>query len=161
MARKKPNPKPYIDAKWAVIGRGQNGWHAATLNGGCSSSGGSLEDRTYPGNQVQKGYLSEALEGCVIYDASGADYEAFARHVICGPMLKMGIESERFTDHETAARMLPALEGSYGTVVKMALSGYSSLDYVGWPIFRALLEKIGGVKFGVVHAGQVIWEDSK
>jgi hypothetical protein len=36
---------------------------------------------------------------------------------------------------------------------------YSSLDRVGWGIYRGLLEALGGVRFGRVVNGKVVWED--
>lgn len=149
--------------KWAVIGRGKAGWHAAGSGRHAThSSGGMLEDYTYWTGAACKGYASEAAEGCVVYDASEADSAAFTSLVISGPMLRMdlGDETEQFSPDlkETAARMLPGLEGAFASLTSMALAGYSSLDYVGWPVYRRLLEQCGNVKFGVVKSGKVVWE---
>lgn len=149
--------------KWAVIGRGKAGWHAAGSGRySTSSSGGQLEDYTYWTGEKCKGYLSEALEGCVVYDASEADECKFIRHVISGPMLQMdlGDGADRFGPdlREAAERMRPGLEGAFGTITDLALAGYSSLDKVGWPVYRKLLEQCGKVRFGVVKGGKVEWE---
>jgi len=152
-----------MSGKWTLIKRGKGGWCAAN-DSGCNSSGGMLEDYTYWTGQPCKGYLSEAVEGCIVYDAEVADDAAFIQLVVSGPMLKMelGDRVQRFSDDpslvQAAAAMRPGLEGAFGTLVDVALSGLSSLDYVGWPVYRKLLEQVGGVRFGKVVRGKVVWE---
>lgn len=58
---------------WQLISRGKVEWSAKAPN--VSSSYGTLES-----------YLDEAAEGCVVIDASEADYGAFADLVVSGPM---------------------------------------------------------------------------
>ena len=137
---------------WTLIKRGKAGWCASRPN--CSSSGGSLEDYTYWTGQPCKGYLSEADEGCIVYDASEADDAEFIRLVVSGPGLKMEL-GDRV---QAAAAMRPGLEGAFGTLADAALAGLTSLDYVGWPVYRKLLEQVGGVRFGRVENGKVVWE---
>ncbi len=104
-----------------------------------------LEDYIYWTGEACKGYASEAAEGCVVYDASEADSAKFISLVVSGPMLRMdlGDETEKFGPDlkDAAARMLPGLEGSFASLAQLAIAGYSSLDYVGWPVYRRLLEQ--------------------
>ncbi len=160
---------------WLVIGRGKAGWHAASAR--CSSSGGTLEDISYPPREYvnsqpyfKAGYLAEASEGCHVYDAVGADDCAFASFIIGGPILKpeLGDDGEDcFTkaDAETAARMLPALEGGFEHIAARGIAEvaagrkYGSLDRVGWNIWRRECKRrVPGVRFGVVRNHEVIWE---
>jgi hypothetical protein len=146
--------------EYIAIGRMQAGWHGADLAGG-SGSGGRLES-----------YVQHAIDGAVVYDASGADYGACARLVINGPMFKPTLYGvQRFSHHAAAEAMLPALEDGFHTLTARALAGvglasYGSFDYVGWAEYRQLLEtQLGaGVRFGrVVRSGAlaatVRWED--
>jgi hypothetical protein len=80
-------------------------------------------------------------------------------------MLKMslGDRVQRFSDDpalvQAAAAMRPGLKGAFGKLADAALAGLSSLDYVGWPVYRRLLEQVGGVRFGKVVSGKVVWEN--
>lgn len=147
--------------KWACIHRGKNGWAAESFDGS-TSSGGLLEDRVYSDGEKRLGYLSNAIDGAVVYDAENADYAAFAALVVAGPILKMCLYGVRKFDRETGARMLPALEDGFHSVTQLALAQppeqLGSLDYCDWATYRKLLEKIAGVRFGVVRGGQVVWE---
>lgn len=145
---------------WHVIGRGFNGWHATGID--VSGSGGNLEPYTYSGKPVP-GYLAEAVEGALVYDAEAAG-DAFVRHVMNGPMVSPKLPAdgvERFSqkDRETALMMAPALGGGYQTLAVMAQSeSYSGLDRVGVGVFAGLLRQIPGVKVGKVVKGAVVWE---
>jgi hypothetical protein len=153
--------------QWLIIGRGKNGWHASAVN--CSGSGGSLEPYLWNGEQ-RPGYAGEAPDGAVVYDASEAPFEAFVDLVCRGPILKCDRSGcERFRDHAALARMLGpgGLEGGFQTIGQHVLrespkgyqgTGLSSVDYVGWDVYRPLLERLGGVRFGVVRGGKVVWE---
>ena len=142
-----------------LIGRGLNGWHSSGLDHGnrCSSSGGTLE-----------GYLAEAEDGCLIYDADGADAGAFASFICSGPMsdftLKLG-EVKKFGERTTLARMLPGLGGAYRTIGAAALQATNqeeklgSLDYVAVDIWLTMLkEKVSGVRFGKVISHAIVWD---
>ncbi len=169
---------------YTVIGRGKAGWHAARP--GCSSSGGTLDTisgtrSVYPsgvyGEPVQEpwsrpGYLADAAEGCHVYDASQADYSAFASFVCSGPMLSCELADEAVdafskADAETAARMIGpgGLSGGFETVAAHAIAQvaaerkYSGLDRVGWGIYRRLLAAAcPETRFGTVRSGVVVWE---
>jgi hypothetical protein len=136
---------------WLKIGRGFAGWHAN--KDCCSSSGGSLE-----------GYIEEAAEGCLVYDAEGTDFNTFAKLVISGPMVKFTLPAgqvERFSDEDRAAarRMLPGLSGGFDTVATLAQSiTYCGLDYVALDVYEALLRAVPGMKVGHVVKGKIVWE---
>ena len=146
---------------WHVVGRGFNGWHAQGVD--VSGSGGNLDPYTYCGKPVS-GYLAEAIEGALVYDAEKADPAAFTRHVMSGPMVSPALPSdgvERFSqaDRAAALRMAPALGGGYQTLAVMAQSEkFTGLDRVGVEVFAALLRQIAGVKVGKVVKGKVCWE---
>ncbi len=171
---------------WTHIGRGKAGWHAQRPDG-TSSSGGTLEPLTgvyerYPegvfGPMVKEpwsrpGYLAEAAEGTHVWDADGADYGKYASFVMSGPMLSASLRDDGHDafgakDREAAARMMGpgGLEDGFAVLAAQAIGEanrpeppkYGSLDQVGWTIYRSLLEAIGGVRFGVVKAGRVVWE---
>ena len=141
------------DRKFVIIGRGKCGWHSDFIEGGnkCSSSGGTLE-----------GYLSEAGDGTPVYDASEADYDAFASWVFKGPMIDVFLEPgtiNKFGDHKALLGMLPGLKGGFDTLAVMALADISSLDYVAADVYLTMLrEKVPNVRFGVVQDEQVVWE---
>ena len=113
--------------QWAVIGRGKCGWHAEAATGLCSSSGGAFDS-----------YLSEAIDGALVYDADGADYDTFASLVISGPMCKPSQGDERPYD--------PAKKWGYG-----------SFCYVSVETYERLLRRIDDVKIGHVKGGVVEW----
>jgi hypothetical protein len=138
---------------YGVIGRGKAGWHAAAHN--VSSSGGTLD-----------GYLAQAAEGALVYDADGADYDAFSDLVISGPMVDPGLAPgtvRRFTDGETAQAMCGpgGLEGAFKSLAMAAQSPtYSGLDSVACDVYATLLATVPGVKIGYVRAGAVVWRES-
>jgi len=140
------------DERYGIIGRGKAGWHAAAHN--MSSSGGTLD-----------GYVAQAAEGALVYDADGADYDAFARLVISGPMVDPGLPAggvHRFMDRESAARMAGpgGLDGAFQTLATLAQSeSYSGLDYVACDVYERLLRTIPGVKIGHVRNGLIEWDD--
>lgn len=144
-----------------VIGRGKNGWHASGVGTSTpnststfSSSGGSLED-----------YLAEARDGVLVYDAEGVEYSAWSDMVIRGPMLKVDLpqgQTDRFTakQRETMARMMGpgGLQGDFQTLGKLALAGFSSLDFVAPDVYMALLRALPGIKLGKVQDHEIVWE---
>jgi hypothetical protein len=140
---------PY-DTKWTCLGRGLAGWHASARD--CSSSGGTLE-----------GYVENAEENALVYDADEADEGAFIKHVLSGPMLSHSLHpdaDDKFTDadRKAAARMMPALGGGFKTLAALSQSeSYSGLDRVGIGIYERLLLQIPGIKIGRVVTGRVVW----
>lgn len=148
--------------KHIIIGRGKAGWHSSglsTWDGGktwnrCSSSGAMLET-----------YLSEAEDGCLIYDADAADTDAFARLVITGPMCDASLEPgtvHPFGDDmkRAALGMLPGLSGGFETLAAMAISGLGSLDTVAPDVYIQLLkERVPGVKTGKVINHLPVWDE--
>lgn len=150
------------DKRWAVIGRGFNGWHATGVD--VSSSGGQLDPYTYWTGAPVAGYLAEAIEGALVYDAEAADPNAFVKLVMNGPMVNPALPLDgvdRFTkaDRDAALRMAPALGGGYKNIAVLAQSEkFTGLDRVGVGIFESLLRKVPGVKIGKVQNGAVCWE---
>jgi hypothetical protein len=152
--------------RWGVIGRGKNGWHAEGLevkyeHGSTkpSSSGGDLD-----------GYLEDAVEGCLVYDADGASYDRFARLVISGPMVDPNLEPGSVSkciqgaeDREALGRMIPGLGGGFRSLALAAFkdAGFSGLDTVGVDVYAALLRECGGVRVGWVRDGMVCWEQAE
>jgi hypothetical protein len=138
---------------WSVIGRGKAGWHAKAADEySTSSSGGDL-----------KGYLADAADGALVYDADEAEYGAYVDLVFAGPMCDPNLgeyECRRFgaQDRETLARMSPGLGGGFLAVAALEKVGLCSLDYVGVGAYRDLLRAVPGVKVGSVKAGEVCWE---
>lgn len=146
--------------QWYVIGRGFAGWHARGIN--VSSSGGDLEPRPWGAGGMTTGYLSEAIDGCLIYDAIDADPAAFTRLVLAGPMVDPKLPADgvdRFANRATAAAMAPALVGAFGTIAALASTpSYGGLDTVGVGVFRALLATVPGIKLGTVIGGVIRWD---
>lgn|SRR5574337_180447 len=140
-----------------LIGRGKVGWHSDGLSHGnkCSSSGGTLE-----------GYLSEAQDGTLIYDALEADQGAYVDFVIKGPMVDPTLPEgaiSKFGSQDKAALlgMLPALSGAFIPVAVLALADIGSMDFVAPDVYVQMLrEKVPGAKVGKVHNHQVVWEES-
>lgn len=143
--------------KIVIIGRGKNGWHASGISSSdstFSSSGGSLED-----------YLSKSSNGVLVYDADGVEYGAWSDMVIKGPMLKVDLpqsQTDRFTDKqkETMSHMMGpgGLEGNFHTLGKLALAGFSSLDFVAPDVYMTLLKSLPGIKLGKVLNHEIVWE---
>jgi len=148
--------------KWAVIGRGFNGWHAK--GDGVSSSGGTLDGHTYWTGAKVAGYAAEAVEGALVYDAENAEPNAFVSLVMNGPMVNPAIPPDAVhafdqRGRESLARMAPALGGGYKTLAIAAQDDkFTGLDSVGVAVYERLLRKVPGVKIGKVSNGAVIWE---
>jgi len=146
-------------SQWHVIGRGLAGWHAKGIN--VSSSGGDINPGVYWTGAPTRGYLQDAIDGCLIYDASEADETAFTRLILSGPMCNPALEPtahDRFGYGATAARMAPAMEGAFQALAVAASNPeYSGLDYVGVDRYRALLQTVPGIKIGTVRAGTIEW----
>lgn len=157
-----------MQTEYRLIGRGFNGWHASGISRGnkVSSSGGSLLPESWWAGGMTTGYLQQAAEGCLVYDAAQADESAFIRLVLKGPMCDPTLEpfevngfSEQ--DRVIAQSMLPGLEGSYKTLALVAQSRtYSGLDYVGVGIYEELLRKVPGVRIGHVKQGAIEWDET-
>jgi hypothetical protein len=155
--------KRKAEKRWHIIGRGFNGWHATGID--VSSSGGQLDPYEYWTGEKVSGYLAEAIEGALVYDASEADSVAFTRHVMSGPMVNPalppdGVDRFSSADRAAALRMAPALGGGYQTLAVMAQSEkFTGLDRVGVAVFAGLLRAIPGCKVGKVRKGKVVWDE--
>jgi len=147
-----------FDCRYDLIGRGKSGWHAAGVVfefgrfSSVSSSGGAF-----------KGYVESANEGALVYDADGADEDAFITLVFKGPMCKPGLPPgtvKRFSleERKAAVSMLPGLSGGFADLAAMALAGLSSLDEVAVDVYEACLRAVPGMKIGHVRNGSVEWE---
>ena len=140
----------WMTEPYSIIGRGKAGWHAAGHN--VSSSGGTLD-----------GYLKDARNGALIYDAHDADTDAFTHLVIAGPMVDPDLPPggvRRFGDQDAAARMCGpgGLTGAFKTIATLAQdASYSGLDYVACDVYETLLRAVPGMKIGHVHNGTVVW----
>ena len=153
------------DNIWHVIGRGFAGWHATGIN--TSESGGNLNDYRW-NDGMTKGYLSNAIEGALVYDAKHLEQtdsaKDFFKLVINGPMVKPDLPPdaiERFSSkqRETAKLMMPGLSGGFDTLAKLAQNEkFSGLDYVGVKVYESLLRQIPGIKIGHVRDGAVVWD---
>lgn len=150
--------------RYHVIGRGLAGWHAKGINE--SSSGGDLHPRPWWAGGFTKGYLEQAIDGALVYDASGADERAFTRLIISGPMVDpalplMGVSKFVADLRETAGRMAPALTGAFQTLAQTAADDptYSGLDTVGVGVYRGLLATVPGIRLGTVRDGAIDWTD--
>jgi len=147
---------------WHIIGRGWNGWHAKGID--VSSSGGDLQPRPWHAGGMTTGYLEEAVEGALVYDASEADRETFARLIISGPMVdpRLAPDAGAPLDEETreaAARLAPALGGTFGRLAAAAATGrYRGLDSVGIAVYRQLLATVPGIRIGTVRDGALVWD---
>jgi hypothetical protein len=139
--------------QYKIIGRGKASWHADAgtvehgnigYNGGGtyttkeSSSGGTLAE-----------YAREAVEGCFVYDAEGADDNAFIGHVYNGPMVDVDLRAG-------------CIRRALSNVIEFTFIGEEkphSIDHVSLDVFEGLLRQIPGMKFGKVVKGRVVWED--
>mgnify|MGYP001589621265 CR=1 FL=1 len=155
-----------MKTRWAVIGRGFNGWHAAAPN--VTSSGGHLDDYLWRGEPTT-GYASEAAEGALVYDAEACEADEAGRNayidlVLRGPMLDCalppdGVSKFSLEGRQAARRMLDGLQGAFATYATLAQDEkFTGLDYVGLGIYEALLRRVPGIKIGRVRGGKVIWE---
>lgn len=140
------------EPRYRVIGRGLCGWHAQSVD--CSSSGDTLD-----------GYLANAEEGALVYDAQDTDNRAFTAFVLNGPMVDCKLApdaSDQFTDadRKRAQMMLPGLGGEFRTLAAIAIADheYTGLDSVSVETYETLLRRIPRMKIGHVHSGAVVWE---
>ena len=137
---------------WLEVGCGHAGWHASKHH--CSSSGGSLE-----------GYLAEAAEGCLVYDAEKADPNAFIKYVVSGPVVGYDLPAgsvDKFSldDRKAMSLMSPGLSGGFETIATIALdTKYTGLDRVSLDVYEVLLRAVPGMKVGHVKNGKVVWEE--
>jgi hypothetical protein len=149
------------ETRWHVIGRGFAGWHAAGVN--VTSSGGDLDPRPWHAGGMTRGYLQDAIDGALVYDAAGADPDAFIDFVYSGPMVNPALdpaEVDTFSDRYTAGRMAPHLDGAFSTIATLATAPtYRGLDSVGVAVYRSLLEQVPGVKIGTVRNGAIVWDN--
>ena len=152
--------------RWHVVGRGLAGWHVCGVDAdgnSVSGSGGDLEDRSWPSGFCA-GYVSEAVEGALVYDGEEADDGAFIDFVVSGPMVDPKLSPDgvrRFgeTERRPAARMLVGLQGAYAVMAAAAQDErYGGLDSVGVGVYERLLRGVPGVKIGHVRGGKVVWE---
>ena len=146
-----------MSKQYVLIGRGKNGWHADGMydkDSTFSSTGGTLD-----------GYISEAPEGCPVYDCEESDYDAFAKLVIGGPMHQAGLPPgtiDSFGKRKALLGMLPGLQDGFKTLATMALAGLSSLDFVATDVYLQLLRgQVPGVKIGKVVQGKIVWEEHR
>ena len=135
--------------EWSVIGRGKAGWHANA--GNVTSSGGSLLPEF-----GRSGYLAEAADGALVYDAEDAPYEVFARAVVSGPMVNPTIGAWE-CDHAITRICVAIAPVEAITVDELRAQNIRSLDYIGIGLFEALLRSIHNIRIGHVSAGKVIW----
>lgn len=141
--------------KYKIIGRGFNGWHAQSDNGGLSGA---------YGNNACDRIAEEAVDGALVYDAKMSDFEAFYKLIMSGPMVDTSLaddETNPFTDaqRESARAMLSGLGGGFKTLATIAQDkSYGGLDYVSVNVYEKLLRNVPGVRFGRVHNGKVEWE---
>jgi hypothetical protein len=142
--------------EYVAIGRGLAGWHAKGVSQEgheVSSSGGTFA-----------GYVAQAVDGALVYDGQEADEDAFTAFVIRGPMIGPKLPAgsvHRFTDHGTAAAMLPGLSDEFAALASMAQAPeFSGFDLVAPDVYRALLvARVPGVKVGTVRGGAVVWDE--
>lgn len=124
--------------QYKIIGRGQASWHAdaGTVEHGAISGGGEYTTKESSNGGTLEGYAAEAVEGCLVYDASEVDSDLFIRHVYNDPMVDVDL--------------LP------GTMRESYFGGRFS--HVAVDVFEGLLRKMPGMKFGRVIKGKVVWE---
>jgi hypothetical protein len=135
--------------QYHLIGRGFAGWHAKGIDPSghsFSSSRGSLEDYTYWTGEECYGYLSEACEGCHVYDAQHLEGTSqdkdFASFIIRGPMVD------------------PRLAGGEVSKFLHDSDEIKSLDFVSPAQYVQLLkERVSGVKIGTVCNGAINWQE--
>ena len=138
---------------YKVIGRGKAGWHAKTDN--VSSSGNTLH-----------GYLCDAQDNALVYDADSADYGQFARLVMSGPMLDTSLspgEVDKFStvDKQVVKHMYGGLSGEFINLANKVITdeNFSGLDSVALDIYETLLRKVSGIRIGRVKDSEVVWEE--
>ena len=155
---------------WHIIGRGWAGWHAKGIN--VSSSGGDIVPRWRSEHRtaaMMASYCQEAVEGALVYDASGCEAtpegrEAFIRQVCNGPMCDPSLPPDgikRFSQElrESARSMMPGLGGAFKALAGAAQEeDFTGLDYVGLAVYENILRAIPGIKIGHVYHGEILWE---
>ena len=133
--------------KWAIIGKGNSGWHAkarsvrVSENSTCASSSSSHDPRDEQLNE----YVSEAEENALVYDASQANESAFIKLVVSGPIVNPDLP---------AGHILQGLEKDSKPYENQKLGGF---DWVSVDIYENLLRNVGGVRIGRVINQQVVW----
>jgi len=138
--------KIYPMKQYKIIGRGKAGWHAEAgiVETGSISGGGTYSTKESSSGGTLEHYALEAV-GCLVYDAEGADDNAFIDHVYNGPMVDV---------------CLPA--GYYRPLLRESTPALNfilhSCDHVALDIFEGLLRRVPGMKFGRVVKGKVVWE---
>jgi hypothetical protein len=132
---------------WKVLGRGFADWHGSAP--GHSVNGAALE-RMIPD-----------AEGALVYDAEGADADAFTRHVISGPMLSWDVPAGhvyRFAQPQTCGNWVEDRRLFAEPWNGQELGGF---DYVSLDVFEALLRRVPGIRIGRVRRGAVAWEEGQ
>ena len=139
--------------QYRLIGRGFAGWHGEgidSMGNEFSSSGGYLEDYTYWTGEACFGYLSEAVEGCLVYDAEHLDtpetFREFHKWVYNGPMVGLKLKPGEVNKLFAGVTTDPGVEITGSDFV-------SADDYI-----KLLKERVPGVKTGFVCDGQIVWE---
>ena len=123
-----------------IIGRGKASWHTHGIYQGnkCSSNGGTLE-----------GYALEARDDTPIYDAEGAEHDAFITFVFRAPLIDVSLQPGQARKAMSQATLIVQAESSVLT----------SFDYVSVDVYLELLRlQVPGVRFGIVRSGKVIWD---
>jgi len=143
-------------SKVQLLSRYLNGWHGEYINEW--DGRGSV---TYYSNDLDY-CLKDAAEGCVIIDKStcGDDGVSF---VINGPMVDLKLPENtvnRFSGHETAAIMLPAMGGSFQSLAAKAIKDreWKGLDYISLDLYIAAWKEMGA-KVGYYRDGKVEWDN--
>lgn len=163
-----------------IIGRGWNGWHAH--GAGFTLTGGTLLPQPWwTGAEIAAGftdrrtvgYLENAPDGTLVYDAEDADPESFTRHVIDGPILDCSLgpwSYNKFIPSSLGGRRMiidlltPDLKGRptfYSMSLRVLNMEWNAYDYVGVGIFECLLRKVNGIRMGRVRRGEVMCRGGK
>lgn len=115
---------------WQIIGRGFAGWHAQAVN--LRSSGGTLEK-----------YISEAAPGCLVYDATDANDEAFTRWTYAGPMRDPAVPAGTVDSYDPARTVATA-------------RSLDSINPADW--LARLRDEVPGVATGRIVEGRIAWD---
>lgn len=132
--------------KLHLIGRGLVSWFAEGLNedNNCISSMGAANAEEY---------ISDAIPGALVYDASEVDPALYRVHVINRPLLDLRLQPNQFKEF---------LEWSYQPIQEHSpgspLPDLHSLDYVGIGLYETLLRAVPGIKIGRVFGDAISWE---
>jgi len=145
-----------FDTPYSLIGRGKAGWfaegHSEDGSVTTSASRGTLD-----------GYVKEANEGALVYDAEGADDDEYTHFILRGPIVDTRLAPgmvDTFKETKALTEMLPGLQDGFRTLALASLAGVSSLDRVSVDVYEKLLRAIPGVKIGKVEGGSVVWESA-